>query len=169
MDLLRPEVKVWLYKWKEPLISTLVTLLGLRLAHYGLSNHNLVLLIVGSVIVIIGICVVVVSYIRISFSKFPNGVGIIEVKEKQIIYFDPSGGSVFSSDSLISIELKFSDKLGLIWRLKTEDGSFVEIPLNASGNEKLFDVFMTLPKIDQAHLISSVKNPENLSKIIWSK
>ena len=114
MDLLRPEIKGWLYKWKEPFISILVTLLGLRLAHYGLSNHNLVLLIVGSTIVIISICVVVVSYIRISFSKFPNGVGIIEVKEKQIIYFDPSGGSVFSSYSLISIELKFSDKLGLL-------------------------------------------------------
>lgn len=169
MDLLRPEVKGWFYKWKEPIISTLVALMGLRLAHYGLSNHKLVLLIIGSTIVLISICVVVVSYMRISFSKFPNGIGVIEVKEKQIIYFDPSGGSVFSSDNLISIELKFAGKLGSVWRLKTEDGSYVEIPLNASGNEKLFDVFMTLPKIDQAHLISSVKNPGNLSKIIWSK
>ena len=169
MDLLRPEVKGWLYKWKEPIISTFIALMGLRLVHYGLSNHKLVLIVVGSTIALISICAVVVSYIRISFSKFPNGVGIIEVKEKQIIYFDPSGGSVFSSDSLISIELNFSDKLGLIWSLKTEDGSFVEIPLNASGNEKLFDVFMTLPKIDQAHLLNSVKNPGNSSKIIWSK
>ena len=169
MDLLRPEVKVWLYKWKEPLISTLVTLLGLRLAHYGLSNHNLVLLIVGSVIVIIGICVVVVSYIRISFSKFPNGVGIIEVKEKQIIYYDPSGGLAFSAENLVSIEIIGSDTSQSTWKLSTEDKSVVNIPLNALGNEKLFDVFLTLPGIDPAELIKAVNNPNKTMQKIWTK
>ena len=169
MNLLREEVKLWLYKWKEPLIMGVITLFGLKLTLDALSNYNIILLAIGSAIVVIGICVFIASYMRISFSKFPNGVGVVEVKEKQIIYFDPSGGLAFSSDSIVSITLNACNRTGLIWRITTEDGSIIKIPLNAMGNEKLYDAFMTLPKIDQAQLISSVKKSGRYPKNIWSK
>jgi hypothetical protein len=45
----------------------------------------------------------------------------------------------------------------------------VNIPLNALGNEKLFDVFLTLPGIDHAELIKAVNNPNKTMQKIWTK
>ena len=143
MSFLRPEIKLWLYKWRECLISLVIAVLGLWIGLHGASKYNLILQFSGYIIAITGICIAIVAHRRLSFSQFPNGLGLVEIKERQIVYFDPTGGLAFSADNIVSIEIGVSNTFGPSWRLKTEDQSIINIPLNAFGNEKLFDIFLT--------------------------
>jgi hypothetical protein len=169
MSFLRPEIKLWLYKWRECLISFIIAMLGLWMAFHGASKYNLILQFSGYIIAITGICITIAAYRRVSFSQFPNGLGLVEIRERQIVYFDPSGGIAFSADNIISIEINISSTSGPSWRLKTEDQSMVNIPLNAFGNEKLFDIFLTLPGVESSHLINAANNPKSTPKKIWEK
>ena len=169
MSFLRPEIKLWLYKWRECLISLIIAALGLWIGFHGASKYNLILQFSGYIIAIIGICIAIVAHRRLSFSQFPNGLGLVEIKERQIVYFDPTGGLAFSADNIISIEISISNTFGPSWRLKTEDQSIINIPLNAFGNEKLFDIFLTLPGVESSHLINAANNPKSTPKKIWEK
>ena len=169
MSFLRPEIKLWLYKWRECLISLVIAILGLWIGLHGASKYNLILQFSGYIIAITGICIAIVAHRRLSFSQIPNGLGLVEIKERQIVYLDPTGGLAFSADNIISIEIGVSNTFGPSWRLKTEDQSIINIPLNAFGNEKLFDIFLTLPGVESNHLINAANNPKNSTKKIWEK
>ena len=169
MSFVRPDIKIWLYKWRECLISIIITLFGFWLILNGITKYNIILQSLGGIIGVVGLCITFAAYKRVSFYQFPGGLGLIEVKEKQIIYYDPSGGLAFSAENLVSIEIIGSDTSQSTWKLSTEDKSVVNIPLNALGNEKLFDVFLTLPGIDPAELIKAVNNPNKTMQKIWTK
>ena len=70
MSFLRPEIKLWLYKWRECLISLVIAVLGLWIGLHGASKYNLILQFSGYIIAITGICIAIVAHRRLSFSQF---------------------------------------------------------------------------------------------------
>lgn len=165
MSFLRPEAKAQLLRWRETLAGLGAAALGLwlSLTAYG------VLFGLGIVLVLGGAALAVAGVQRARFRLGSDGPGVVQVVEGRVTYFGPWGGGGASLDRLAWLELVPVRGGSGAWMLIEEEGERLEIPVDARGAERLFDVFAALPGLDTRAMLAALRPPVRERTLIWQR
>ncbi len=161
--MIRPEVRATLRRWREVIAAGLVAALGLWLVMLG----GYLLVPLGGVVVLLAAGLALIALRRIRFLRGVAAPGVVEVDEGQIGYFGPTFGGFVALADLA--ELRLAEFHGArTWRLKTQDGQVLLIPVDAAGAERLYDAFAALPGIDMARITAALDH-EQATLPLWRR
>ncbi len=136
-----------LRRWREVIAAGAVAAAGLWL----LSLGGYVLVPAGAALTALAAGWAMIALRRIRFLRGVGAPGLVEVDEGQVGYFGPTFGGFVALADLA--ELRLAEFHGArAWRLKTQDGQVLLIPVDAAGAERLYDAFAALPGIDMARV-----------------
>lgn len=153
MSLIRPAMQYHIRRWSEVGAAVIVALLGGALMRAG----GYLLFPAGAALTLLALGWALMAFRRLSFQREVSAPGVVEVVEGQVGYFGPSFGGFIALAELS--ELRLAEFHGTQqWRLKTSGGEVLMIPTEASGADKLYDAFATLPGIDMAALTAALNN-----------
>ena len=161
MKLIRPEVRAALFRWRETLIGLAALGIGLRLV---ITSFGAVFLI-GCGLVLAGAALIVAGIQRARFRSGSGGAGVVDIDERQIIYFGPFGGGAVAVDDLVEIGVDGSRS----WLVRDRAGTHLLIPMNAEGAEALFDAFSALPGLSGAQLVEAARSAPREYTLVWAK
>ena len=165
MSFLRPEAKAQLLRWRETLAGLGALALG---AWFALTSYG-VLFGLGVVLAIGGAALAVAGVQRARFRLGSEGPGVVQVVEGRVTYFGPWGGGGASLDRLAWLELvPVRGGVGA-WVLIEEEGERLEIPVDARGAERLFDVFAALPGLDTRRMLADLRPPVRERTLVWQR
>jgi len=162
-DLIRPEARAALHRWREVLAGGLLAAMGL----YLLPKPGYLLPALGLVLAGLGAGLMVVGLRRLRFRATGDGPGVVQVIEGQIGYFGPEGGGFLALDDLVALGLTAD---GAHWRLTSADGTVLIVPRAAKGAEVLLDAFVRLPGLDPAALVRAASaGPAAADRRLWRR
>jgi len=162
-NLIRPQAREALHRWRGSLIAGAVMLLGIywAVASIGLLKW------LGWVLVVLGASLLWTALQRARFRAEGDGPGVVQVIEGEIRYFGPRGGGFAARDTMVSLSLGAG---GDHWLIESLGGDVLVIPRAASGAELLFDVFASLPGLEvEALLRSLAQDPAPRAQNIWRR
>ncbi|QQA42541.1 hypothetical protein [Pelagovum pacificum] len=162
-DLIRPEVRTVLRKWSEVILAGLIALVGLW---WGLGSFGIVRWI-GWTLVVVGAGLAVAALQRMRFAQGGGGAGIVTIDERRVVYYGPFDGGVADFDLLSRLELDPGASGEASWRLTSETGETLAIPVNAEGADGLFDLFAALPGIHTEEMLEALRNRPDRSVVVW--
>ncbi len=150
--MIRPEARAALFRWREVMASAALGGLGLWLISLG----GLLLIPAGAALVALAAGLALTAWRRLRFAQRGEAPGVVEVDEGQIGYLGPGIGGFVALPDLVEIKL-ITLRGRRLWRLKQADGQTVLIPVEATGAERLFDAFSSLPGLDSAALVDALQ------------
>ncbi|CUH84625.1 hypothetical protein [Thalassovita mediterranea] len=163
MSFMRPEAAAGLRRWREVLISALMTALG---AHWFLTSFGL-FRAMGALIVILGGVWVILAVRRARFDRGGGGAGVVTLDEGRLGYFGPETGGTLAVEALVSIRMLVDEKGRKSWYILAQDTTPLDIPVNAEGADQLFDVFSNLPGLDMKVVQAALDEPLNEEILLW--
>lgn len=163
-EFFRPEARQALYRWREVIAAAAGTALGLW---WGLTSIGIMIWI-GWILVLVSIAFGYAAIQRLRFHPGAGGPGVVQLAERQIAYFGPLTGGVMALDDLVGLEV-VGDALPAHWRLRSDAGEVLDIPLNAEGSEALFDAFASLPGLHSEQLIAASRMKERATRLVWRR
>jgi hypothetical protein len=104
---------------------------------------------------------------RARFRSDGRGLGVVEVDERQITYFAPSGGAALSIDTLVRVE--FDARAPRAWLFHSDGAAPLRIPADARGAETLFDALAPLPGADFDLALRAARGDGPHLSVIWTK
>ncbi len=172
--MIRPELVQAAYRGREVIFGGMLAAAGVWTALRG----GYVLLPSGLAIACLGLVWAVTAWRRMRFAQGVAAPGIVEIDEGQIGYLGPDAGGYVAIPDLT--ELRLVDMRGRrLWQLRQSDGQALLIPVDATGADRLFDAFASLPGMDTAALVSALappppdarRNPAlaSISKTLWRR
>ena len=164
MSFIRPDARQTLWRWREVLVAIFVLTLG---AFWVFGTFGL-LQYLGYVVVILGIVMLVASLQRVRFQGGEGGPGVVHVDEAQVAYFGPLTGGSVALGEMTALMLDPSAKPAH-WLLIQPGQADLQVPLNATGSEALFDAFATLPGIKTERMLAQMKRDGDQPVMIWQK
>jgi hypothetical protein len=165
MSFLRPEAKAQLVRWRETLAGLGAAALGLWLV---LTAYG-VLFGLGVVLILGGAALAVAGVQRARFRQGSDGPGVVQIVEGRITYFGPFGGGAASLDRLAWLEVVPVPGAAGAFLLIEEEGERLEIPVDARGADRLFDVFAALPGFDTRAMLAAMRPPVRERTAIWQR
>lgn len=168
MNFIRPEVKAFLYKWREALISAVILLGSLQAASMSvgfLKYMSYAGALVGAALFIEG-----VRRARLPYDA--GGVGVVEVDERRITYLGPTGGGAISINDLVRVKVR-TTALGpfasdFYWEFTDSDGQRLTIPGDAENAGALFDALTALKGADYEAVIRASAITEESEHLVWT-
>lgn len=165
--MIRPEIKSWLLRWREPLIAGAILLGGVWLALFG----GWFFAVVGGGVILVGAALLIGAWRRMPFRRAVDASGMVEVEEGAIRYYGATalGGEIALHD-LIEIRLLRLRGHGH-WRLRS-NGEALLIPVDAAGAEALADAFNTLPGLDMGMVsaaLAKVADQPDAMRVLWRR
>lgn len=151
MSLIRPELGPLFHRFGEAAAAVAVLAAG---ALVGLAGGWL-LGTIGLVVVAAGAGWLMIALRHARFVRDVSAPGIVEVDEAQIGFLGPSFGGYVALPELAEVRLVTLHGRRL-WRLKQADGQVLLVPVDASGADRLFDAFASLPGMDTAALVAAL-------------
>ncbi|NDV02064.1 hypothetical protein [Pseudoroseicyclus tamaricis] len=148
-ELLRPEARAALLRWREALLGAALCALALLGAwqSYGLTRW------VALFLALVGLALALAGLQRGRFRGAGGGLGVVELDEGRLSWLGPRGGSSVSMGELAVLEYHPAEGLTPErWRLTDKTGNELLVPANAAGIERLFDACATLPGLSPARL-----------------
>ena len=169
MSFVRTEAMATLLRWREPLIGGAVLLVSF----YGAFTSFGVLRWLSYLGMAIGAALIWEGIRRARFPAGAGGPGVVELDERQITYFGPTGGAAISLDDVARIEI-ITTAAGpldsdLYWLFSANDGGHLRIPGDAQGAQVLFDALAMLPGVDYDAAIRAAGTTEARHFTIWQK
>jgi hypothetical protein len=162
MALIRDEAWVALHRWREVIAAGGAGLVGMWLALLG----GYVLFPLGVAAMLVAALWAVQAIRRLRFAQDVDAPGVVEIDEGQVGYLGPTFGGYVALPDLV--ELRVIQIHGRrLWRLKQADGQALLIPVAATGSEKLFDAFATLPGMDTQALVTAAATAGEA--IVWRR
>ena len=156
--MISPQTLAQIHRWWEVGVVAALAALGAYWAALG----GYILLPLGAALM--GLCIPIglSAYRRLRFAQKVTAAGVIEVVEGELRFFAPADaaqpagmGGFMNLPDLVELRLVHLDH-HRFWRLKSLDGQALLIPVDAAGNDALFDVFAALPNIDSAALVNAL-------------
>lgn len=167
--MIRPEITAALLRWREALIGLAVFLLSA----YGAATAFGVVKWLSWLGVAIGAALMWEGARRARFPAGAGGPGVVELDERQITYFGPTGGAAVSVDDLSRVEIRTTDagpmNSDLFWVFTQTDGLILRIPGDAQGVEVLFDALAMLPGVDYHAATQAAGTTRPQHFVIWQK
>lgn len=164
MSFIRPEARAALWRWREVLIAAAIGLLGLAWA----TGPGGLLGWVGIALLVAAIALALVGVQRARFRTGTGGPGVVQVDEGQIAYFGPLTGGAVATSELERIVLDPTSKPPH-WLLQQPGQAIVQIPINATGADALFDVFGALPGFSTQKMLTTLHKPGLHPVVIWER
>ncbi|WP_424977884.1 hypothetical protein [Leisingera sp. S232] len=164
MSFIRPEARAQLWRWREVIAAVLMFLLGVKLAFASFGFTA----ITGWALVATGLVTAIIGAQRMRFRSGTGGPGVVQVDEGQIAYFGPLTGGAVAASELERLALDPSSKPPH-WLLEQPGQAPLAIPVNAEGNEALFDVFAALPGLKTEKMLSVLRNAGPHQVVIWER
>ncbi len=161
-DLLRPEIRNWLSRWREVLTGAAVAILGL----WSVTQTFGVVRWMSIAIVLIGAAVIWTGVQRIRFRHGGGGAGVVQIDERRLMYFGPLTGGTIDMDDLTRLVLDPSGHPAH-WVLSGVGGQTLAIPVNAEGADALFDLFAALPGIQTERMLDVLARTPGAQVTIW--
>ncbi|WP_439136875.1 hypothetical protein [Roseicyclus sp.] len=147
---LRPEVARLLRRWAEVIAAALVLALGLWIA----ARPGPVVQGFGYVLAVLAALALIPAVRRARFASAGDGPGVVQVIEGRILYMGPVTGGAISLAELTELALRRDHAGAAVWVLR-EAGQDLEVPVDATGADALFDAFTTLPGLGGQRLLAA--------------
>lgn len=162
-EIMRPETRAILKRWREPIIAGVVVLLGLwcALATFGVLSW------LGWIAVVLGLAMGGVAVQRVLFRRGGGGPGVVTVDERRVVYYGPLTGGVVDLDALARLELEPQALPDSHWILTPESGEPVAIPVNAEGADALFDAFTALAGLRTDAMLTVLRRTPDARVTLW--
>ncbi|MBO9466383.1 hypothetical protein J7443_14150 [Tropicibacter sp. R15_0] len=165
MALIRPEAAKALSRWSEAMTGAAISALGLYWAFFtggGLLHW------IGYFLAVLGAFLCASGIRRARFAHDEDGLGLVQITERQISYFSPTGGGALSVDGLWRVTVDVLDLMVVQWVFVGEEGTLA-IPIDAAGTDAIFDMLSALPGADFEAAIRAMSATEPHSYVIWRK
>ncbi|MGB0969107.1 MAG: hypothetical protein ACPGUX_13055 [Halocynthiibacter sp.] len=169
MSFIRPEVQTLLKQWAAPAFLALVLLFCVRL----ISTGNLIWMIVGSIGALV--CAYFLWF-QIKLARIvrrTGGAGVVEVVEREFSWFTAQGGTRFSLDDVVKIEIETNDQgpfaEDLFWYFTLSDGNRHEVLGSAAEGQSIFDLLSGFPGVDYEKVIKASSSTICDHFLIWQK
>lgn len=151
MALIRPEILQGAHRAREVILGGALAMAGLWTALQG----GYLLPPLGLGLAALGLGWAITAWRRMRFAQGVAAPGIVEIDEGQIGYLGPDSGGYVAIPDLT--ELRLIEMRGRrLWQLRQNDGQALLIPVDATGAERLFDAFASLPGMDTAALVAAL-------------
>jgi hypothetical protein len=156
--MISPQTLAQIHRWWEVGVVGALAALGAYWAALG----GYIFLPLGIALIALCIPMGLSAYRRQRFAQTVGAAGMIEVVEGELRFFAPDDGrqpvamgGFMNLPDLVELRLVHLDH-HRFWRLKSQDGQALLIPVDAAGNDALFDVFASLPNMDSAALVAAL-------------
>jgi hypothetical protein len=162
MSLIRPEAQAAIWRWREVLFGLSLLLLA---RWWGLTAFG-VLRWVAAALMLSGVLLTVAGLQRGRFRLGNAGAGVVQVVEGQLAYFGPQAGGAVALSELAMVSLDNRHRPSR-WVLCQPGFDDLEIPVNATGGEALFDAFAALPEFQVDVMLQQLRYPSDGTVVIW--
>jgi hypothetical protein len=160
--MIRPQAMATLHRWREMGFAAGTAIAGAAIAGQG----GYLLGPLGAGLMLAALPLGLAAYRRLRFVQTIAAEGLIEVVEREIRYYAapnaPLGpaslGGFVSIADVIELRLLHLNH-ARYWRLKTQGGQALLIPVDAAGHDALFDAFAALPGLNSAALVDALSAP----------
>jgi hypothetical protein len=123
----------------------------------------------GIVLLIGGGALAVAGVQRARFRQGSEGPGVVQVVEGRVTYFGPwGGGGGVARPARLAGTRAGQGRRGA-WVLIEDEGERLEIPVDARGADRLFDVFAALPGLDTRAMLANLQPPVRERTQIWQR
>lgn len=174
MTMVRPALWQAAYRGREVILGGLLAGVGAWIA----SRGGYLLLPLGLCVASLGLVWAVTAWRRMRFAQGVAAPGVVEIDEGQIGYLGPEAGGYIAIPDMT--ELRLVEMRGRrLWQLRQNDGQALLIPVDATGADRLFDAFASLPGMDTAALVAALAPPPanvrrspalaSVSKTLWRR
>ncbi|WP_107496719.1 hypothetical protein [Thalassobius sp. I31.1] len=169
MSFIRPEVAAHFRRWRGVLEGVAFLLVGLWmfLRLYGAVK------LVGALVFLVGLGLCWNAIRRAKLRQREGGKGVIEVTERRFSWFTADGGTRFSLDDVVKIEIETNDRgpveEDLFWYFTLFDGSRHEVAGSAAQGDTIFDLLATFPGVDYEKVIKASSSTICDHFLIWQK
>ncbi len=150
--MIRPDLADALARWREVLAAVALVAFGAWVA----SRGGWLLGPVGIGLGMLGLLWAVHAHRRMRFHTDVSAPGVVEVVEGQVSYLGPQIGGFVALDDLADLRL-VTLRGRRLWRLRQTDGQAILIPVDATGADRLFDAFVSLPGMDTGALVAALR------------
>ncbi len=165
MGLIRPELREWLRPRQEMLVAALCVIVSGWIASWG----GWFFAGLGFLGFAISVGWLLGSWRRLAFHRDIAAPGLVEIVEGEVRYFGARaiGGTLALRDlnEIRLLRLNGQD----YWRLKTQGGEALLIPVEAKGADRLADAFSALPGLDLGRVSAALAQKGGPSlRIVWT-
>jgi len=162
---IRPETRALFWRWREVLLGLVVLLWGgwLSVTSMGL------IAVFGWIITAIGAVTIFTGIQRSRFRTGEGGAGVVQVDEREVIYFGPLEGGTVSIEALTQVELHPTKGGAHLWVLIEPGRKPLSIPTDAEHAEDLFDAFGVLKAFETQRMLNALSAPASHPIVIWQK
>ena len=157
--MIRPEVRIGIWRGREVIAALALAALGLR---WGFVSFGIVQLL-GWALAALGLGLAVAAGQKVRFRPQSDGAGVVTLDERRATYLGPLDGGVADLDQIVQLDITPAPA----WRIINRDGTHLDIPTDALGVEALFDVFTALPGMKTEYMLSLLNNPRSAQMTIW--
>lgn len=162
---IRPQTRALLWRWREVLFGAVILAWGSWLAVTSLG----LIAIFGWIVIAFGAVTIFTGIQRSRFRTGDGGAGVVQVDEREVIYFGPLEGGSVSIEALTLVELLPYNDGTHRWVLTEPNRRQLFIPTDAEHAEALFDVFGVLNGFDTQRMLQSLNAPSDHPVVIWQK
>ena len=163
-EFLRPEARAALWRWREALGGLAIALLAL----WWLASFYAPVRWIGWAILALGVAATLGGIQRARFRQSGQGPGVVQIRERRLAYFGPLTGGIIDMDDVTRLELDPAARPAH-WILSGIGGQSLEVPVNATGADDLFDLFATLPGIRTEAVLAALERHPEARVTIWSR
>ncbi|MEN8841072.1 MAG: hypothetical protein ABF254_11025 [Octadecabacter sp.] len=157
--MIRPEVRVGLWRWREVIAALALAAVGLW---WGFASFGIVQWL-GWALAALGAGLAIPAGQKVRFRPNSDGAGVVTLDERRVTYLGPLDGGVADLDLMVQLDITPAPA----WRIINRGGEHLDIPTDALGVEALFDVFATLPGMKTEYMLSLLNTPRTARMTIW--
>lgn len=150
-------------------MTVVVVLIAVRLLWLGVFRPSWVYGLMGLVLALVAGTLFNLALIRLRLVSSGEAVGIVEVRERNIVYFAPHMGGDISLEGLDKIVISPSKSGSYNWVLYASGQPPLIIPFNARGADRLLHAFSALPGLSLERLNKALKADRNVMHIVWQR
>ena len=169
MSLFRAEALQDVKRWIEPLFFALSFLFAIYWLWLGFTRPSYFYVGAGIVLAAIAGPLLYIALIRLRLRSQGEAAGIVEVRERNIVYFSPHLGGDVTLEGLNKIAISPNKSGSFNWILYAPDQRPLIIPFNAKGADRLLHAFSALPGLSLERLNKALKADRNVMHIIWQR
>ncbi len=163
-DLIRPELRAVLRRWREALAGGAVMLLALWAWTHGIGIVAWLAVPLG----VAGAALIWTGIVRGQLRAPGTGPGVVDMTEGQLAYFGPRDGGVVALDAVQAIAIDRTGKPAH-WILERDGEPPLHIPVTAKGADTLIDAFAALPGFRMDRAVRPQGGARDGRRVIWQR
>ena len=169
MPVFRTDALVTLKRWLEPILTLGVLLLAAWSLWLGFMRPSIVYGGVGLFLAGIGGSLLYLALIKLRLGGSGEAAGIVEVRERNIVYLSPHLGGEVTLEALSKIAISPSKSGSYNWVLYAPEQRPLLVPFQAKGAENLLHAFSALPGLSLERLNRALGADRNVMHIVWHR